>query len=273
MIHPGLNKIGPDKRDYSLLHSFAGVTPDPGDLPDNFSIYDGRPIPNQNLQDTRFTPALPPIPFGCTGETAAFECGIEDGKTYDPEYIYRGTKPYIDTTGRDIRDVLQFLIDNGPDGSNKRLAYFNCYGSGKISDFNAARIALWINQIEKRGVYAGTWWYPEFESPNQDGTLPLPSFNTQSGATLHCHLITGWRKNTNGVIELEDISWQGEDYANAGVDYITEEIYDALLAQPYTGAFTITKVPANSPVPVGYQALFDHVVYSLAQFVRNLFHA
>lgn len=263
----GLNRISPNRKDYSLLHTFGAITPAPDELPSSFSIFDGRTIPNQELPDSRFTPALPPLPMACVAETAAFDSGIQDNKVYNPEPIYRGTPGR--EGGRDIREVLQYLIDHGPDGTNKRTAYFNVYGAGAIDDFDAARIAVWINQVEKRGVWVGTYWYPEFSRPN-NGILPIPSYITAT-ASGHCHLVTGWVE-INGVIYLEDISWQGTDYANFGIDYISRENYNALLAQPFTGAFTITKLEGHSPVPIGYQALVDHVVYSLNQFIKQLFH-
>ena len=262
----GLQKIQPNHKDYSLLHTFAGITPEPAGLPDSFSIYDGRTIPNQDEMDTRFTPAISPLPYGCTGETGSFESGLQDGVLYNPEDLYINTPPG-GLGGRDIRKMLQTLISRGPraaDGSfgAKRTAYFNVYGAGKIDDFDAVRIALWINQMEKRGVYIGSWWYWG-DAPSME--LSLPSFKTSDGA-LHCYLATGWKGN-----DLEIIPWVGEEAGNKGVFYVSREIFNALMGQPYTGTFSITKVAGQQPIPVGYQAYIDHIVYSLNQFIRNLF--
>lgn len=272
-MNSGLSKIRPDHRDYSLLHSarnFGALLPDPEGLPANFSIYTGQSIPNQEMLDTRFTPPLPQLFYGCTGETGAFEAGIQDGELYDPKDLYDNTRPYVETTGRDMRDMLDTLRTRGPrkaDGTfgPKRTAYFNVYGAGRIDDFDAARIALWINQLEKRGVAVGTYWYPEFVQKDRNGSLPIPSFNT-TYATLHAHLITGWRTLPNGIVELEDLSWQGDNY---GVAWIPRVLYNALLAQPWTGAFTSTKTTSGTPIPIGYTAIIDHLVY----FIRNLFRA
>lgn len=270
MVRDGLDYILPDHRDFSLVPTF-GLTPSSVQgLPDSFSIYDGREIPNQNIFDNRFTPPIFPMPFGCVGETGAFDSGIQDGKIYRPDVPYLGTVPFGTDTGRDIRTLLKAIIDNdllvtaeGEKGP-RRKAYFNCYGSGGISDFNAARMGLWINQAEKRGVWAGTFWYSEFDSPDHNGSLPLPSFDIKR-ASRHCYLITGWR-TLHGIVELELISWQGNEYGKAGLVYMSEEKYDALMAQPYTGAFTVTKVGSNAPIPVGTQAIIDHLIY----WVRNL---
>lgn len=269
MIKSGLSKISPNRKDYSILHSFGATNFDTSGLPANFSIYDGRPIPNQNALDTRFIPAVRPLPMGCVAETTTFAAGLEDGAIYPPDDFYFAIPPGTDGEGRDIREGLQTAIDRGfklPGGviGAKRTAYFNCYGAGAIDDFDAARIAIWINQIEKRGVSVGTYWYPEFEYPVH-GSLPLPSFNTSQGS-LHNHLITGWR-TLNGVVELQDISWQGDMYGDAGVVYISREIYNALMQQPWTAAFTITKIGGITPVPIGMKAIVDHLVY----FIRNLF--
>lgn len=258
----GLLKIKADTRDYSLLHTFGAITPDPAGLPSSFSIYDGRQIPNQMEADPRFTPWLPPMPFSCTGQTGAFESGLQDKLLYNPQELYENTPPG-GPGGRDIRVMLRRLIDVGPVASDgicgpRRKAYFNVYGAGKIDDFDAARIALWINQYERRGVYVGTYWY---WGDRPETYLSLPSFKL-SEATLHCYLITGWSDNY-----LEVIPWLGKEVGSGGKFYLSREIYNALMGQPWTGAFTITKIASSSPIPIGYQAIVDHLVY----FVRNLF--
>ncbi len=265
----GLQKVWADSRDHSLIKTFGATPIDVNGLPSNFSIYDGRLIPNQDASDDRFTPSLIPLPYGCTGETGSFDAGIQDSALYNPQDLYEST-PGNPGEGRDIRKVLKTLITRGPrraDGSfgPKRTNYFNVYPANKIDDFDAVRIALWINQEEKRGVWVGTWWYPQFAVPNPDGTLPTPSFNIDD-ATLHCHLLTGW-KTINGEPYLEDISWQGMNYGDKGKVYFSRTEYNALINQPYTGAFTITKVGGQSVVTVGMQAYVDQLV----AFIRNLF--
>lgn len=269
MLKQGLKKITPDRRDYSIVHTFGATT---AGLPDNYSIYDGRPIPNQNDVDTRFNPQLPPLPEGCTGETGAFETGLQDGKLYNPQDLYLHTLPG-DAGGRDMRAMLQTLIDRGVEATDgtmspKRTAYFNCYGTGIIDDFDAARIGLWISQAEKRGVYVGSWFYPEFvyDVP-PTGVLPVPSFNTTQ-ASLHCYLMTGWR-TIDGKLEAEMLTWQGPKVGFQGVEYMSREIFNALMAQPYTGAFTITKTTSKTPIPIGWVAVVDHLV----AFIRNLLPA
>lgn len=269
----GLDKIMPDNRDYSLLHTFGAIAPDPKGLPLNFSIYDGRVIPNQDDTDTRFNPPLNPLPYGCTGETASFDSGIQDGAVYRPDVPYVNTAPYTVNNGRDMRVMLgalcnkDVLITQDQKRGVRRTAYFNCYGKGGIDDFDAARIALYLFQNEKRGVWVGSWWYAAFAVPNNNGTLPSPSYNTND-ATLHAHLITGW-VTINGTPYLEDISWQGGEYGDKGKVYFSREEYNALMQQPYTGAFTITKYKANAPVAIGFQAIIDHLIYFLVQIFVN----
>lgn len=272
MIQNGLNLIYPHSTDFSLLHTF-GATQDTVDgLPKGFSIYDGRTIPDQNGYDNRFNPAIQPLPLGCVGEGLTFAAGLEDNALYDPRDFYLAVPPGTMSQGRDIRTALGVAINRGfkdPAGNlgNKRTAYFNCYGSGAIDDFDAARIGLYLNApIEKRAVIVGTWWYPEFENAGTDGILPVPSYKTSQGS-LHCHIITGF-ESTYKDDYLEDISWQGTNYGNGGLDYISRDMYNRLLAQPWTGAFTISKLQGKTPVPIGIQAEIDHVIY----YVRNLFH-
>lgn len=266
MMRPGLFKIAPHRQDYSLLHTYGAIAPDPEGLPESFSIYDGRPIPDQNNPDTRFTPPLPPLPYGCTGESGAFDSGLQDNELYDPRDLYQNTPPG-GGGGRDIRAMLKTLCERGPrkaDGTfgPERLAYFNCYGTGRIDDFDAARIALWLNQWERRGVYIGSWWY---WVTADDGVLELPSF-VIAEATLHSYLATGWVLK-EGKSYLEAIPWAGESFGDKGKVYISREIYNALMAQPWTGAFTATKMASKTPIPIGYIAVIDHLIY----FIRNLF--
>jgi hypothetical protein len=266
MIKNGLNKIYPNRHDYSIVHTF-GTTIDPQGLPYSFSIYDGRPIPNQNDFDGRFTPALRPLPMGCTGEATTFMAGLEDGALYPPDDFYFATPPGTDGQGRDIRTALSTAKNRGfklPDGTigARKGDYYNCYGAGAIDDFDAARIGLWVNQNEKRAVTVGSWWYPEFNVPQAGGILPTPSFNTNT-ATLHNWLIVGWEGDY-----LQVIPWEGMAYAMVGIVKMSRTLYNALMAQPWTGAFTQAKTPATGPIPVGYQAIIDHLIY----FIRNLFH-
>lgn len=264
----GLHPILPDRKDYSLIPTFGSLALQMDGLPTSFSIYDGRTIANQNLPDTRFLPAGRPLPMGCVAETLTLEAGIKNKTVYPPDDFYMAIPPGIDGEGRDIRKGLQASIDRGfkrQDGTfDKELAYFNCYGSGRIDDFDAARFALWINQDEKRGVEIGSWWYSEFNDAPL-GYLPLPSFNTRQ-ASLHCWLGTGF-ESTYKDDYLEGISHQGMEYGDKGKHYVSREMYNAMMAQPYTGAFTITNTRGLSPVPVGVQAEIDHLLY----YVRNLF--
>lgn len=263
----GALKLRPDRRDYSFLHTFAGSTEG---LPDTFSIYDGRPIPDQRTFDRRFNPAVRPLPMGCTGETQTMIAGLEDGALYDPADFYDATPPGTDGIGRDVRDSLKTAVKRGfkrADGTvgYKRAAYFNVYGSGKIDDTDAVRIALWLNQAEKRGVSVVSWWYPTFY-PDQFGSVQLPSFNTKE-ATLHNYLITGWRTR-NGVEELECVPWLGSDYGRGGLVYISRPIFNGLLSQPWSGCFSLTKDDGTTPVPIGWIAIWDHLYY----YLRNLFN-
>lgn len=264
----GLNRIWAKGSDYSLLKTFGAASA--AELPGNFSLYDGQVIPNQDDFDYRFTPPIVPLFYGCTGESTAFDAGLQDRTLYNPEDAYVNTPPGNTFAGRDMRLALKTMITRGPrraDGSfgPKRTAYFNVYPAGKIDDFDAARIALWINQSERRSVMVGTWWYPAFAVPRADGTLENPSYDTKE-AMLHCHLITGW-KTINGELYLESLSWQGMEYGNKGLVYFSRAQYNALINQPYTGAFTITEVQGQVAV-VGMQAYVDQLV----AFVRMLFN-
>ncbi len=266
-MHSGLLKTLPDHRDFSVLHSFGAITPDPKSLPDTFSIYDGQVIPNQELEDNRFSPPVRPLPYGCTGEAQSFIGGLEDGGKYRPDDLYDNTPPYVDNQGRDMRLSMQTTITRGFKDNfgvlgYKRTHYYNVYGVGPVDDFDAARIALYLFQGEKRAVSVGSWWYGEFENP-VDGIIPTPSFNTNQ-ASMHNWIATGWKDDM-----LECISWQGMDYGDNGKVYIPRVIYNALMRQPFTAAMTLTKNTAATPVPLGMQVWIDHLVYWLMQLFTN----
>lgn len=254
MIHSGLDKIYPDRRDYSVVHTFGAFAGDVQGFPDNFSIFDGRSIADQNAEG---------LPFACTGYSTTTLGGLEDTTTYSARDFYYATPPN-DNGGRDIRISLAtaksrgFLLPNGTLGA-KKGDYYNCYGSGKIDDFQAVQIALWINQNEKRAASIGSWFYPEFVGVH--GVVPTPSFDTRR-ASLHNWAVTGW-KTINGVLYLEALTWQG-NY----IQYFSREIYNALMRQPYSGAFTLADTPADGVSTVGLTAILDHFVY----WFRNTFH-
>ncbi len=268
----GLRPIQPHKTDYDFLSSFGATTPDPEGLPENFSVYDGREVPDQNQDDQRFPFSIPALPQGCTAESGTFDSGIQDNDLYNPQDLYLHTPDYNPYTGRDIRAMFSTLKEHGllkADGTltGNRSAYFNVYGSFRISDADAVRIAIWVNQYEKRSVYIGSWW--EWGN-NPQTILPEPTYLTKNG-TLHCYLCTGW-KTIDGTLYLEIIPWLGKNVGDSGKFYMDVSIYNKLMIMPYTAAFTVTKGDIANPVALGLQAHTDHVIYSLVQFIRNLFN-
>lgn len=272
-MQSGAIKVSPHTTDYSLVHSlvksFGAGAVDTNGLPQSFSIYDGREIPNQNRFDTRFLPPVPPLPMGCVAETLTFQKSLKTGKTYRPDELYKAIPPGIDGLGRDVRDGMKTTIKRGyqlADGSygDKDLAYFNCYGAGKIDDFDAARLGLYVNQAEKRGIIMVMWWQSEYQFPNGK-FLPLVKQSIWNGS-LHCPLGTGF-ESTYKDDYIEIIPWNGMEYALDGRVYMAREEYNAAMAMPWTGAFTITDAQGMSIVPIGLQAIVDHTTY----YVRHLF--
>lgn len=268
-MQQGALKVWPHRKDYSFLHTYAGSTEG---LPESFSIYDGRPIPDQRFYDRRFTPPLRPGPMACTGETQTFIAGLEDNALYDPIDLYDHTPPGTDGIGRDVRQSLKTSIEYGfkrADGARgfNRAAYFHVYGTGKIDDFDAVKIALWMHQNARRGVSVVTWWYTEMY-PDQNGNIQLPTFRTQE-ATLHNYLITGWRTR-NGVEELECIPWLGMEVGKKGLVYIPRPIFNKLINQVYTGCFILINEDGTLPITLGWIALWDHLVSFIRQLYLNI---
>ena len=265
MIQNGYKKLKKDLRDYDFLKSkkLAGVGVQTSDLPSNFSVDAGLWMPNQNAMG---------LPYGCTGMTQADLCSDEDGVIYDPADIYDNTPPGGRDDGRDIRDSLKVVCTEGrpikrylSDGvGNPRPAYFTVRPSGKIDYFDAVRIAILINQQEKRSVSVGTPWYPEWGvAPN--GFLRAPSdYSWGHAGSGHNWKVCGW-KTIDGVPYLLGKTWQGEEWGDGGWCYVSREIFNKTMKQFGTAAFTVADDSVVATVD-------KSVVDQLVAFIRNLFN-
>lgn len=265
MVQNGTFKVKKDLRDYDFLKSRAlgGVSVNADDLPSEFNVDAGLWMPNQNQMG---------LPYGCTGFTQADLCADEDGVLYDPGDIYRATPTPLGgdpNGGRNIRESLAVVCKKDrplkrylADGTgNPRPAYFTVKPAGKIDYFDAVRIAIWINQHEKRSVSIGSPWYPEFERP-VDGILPTPeSYYWHGGIPGHNWKICGW-KTIDGNTYLIGKPWQGEEYGDNGWCYVSREIFNDTMNRWGTGAFTVSD---DSNVATVDKSVVDRLVAFIYQ--------
>lgn len=230
MLLPGIKPHLLDRRDHALHATFPqfGAVP-PGDLPILIYNYDaGLSMPNQNALDQRFTPALPPIPFGCTGECSTDLCGDEDKAIYDPQYTYDRTcdiEGHDYTSGCDIRNSMKSLTIYGlrKDGetqlqaqARKRGKYFTIDKLVGRDWFDSFRLALRGN---KRSISVGTPWFIEWASGNlgSDGLLTSQFIYNGNPSEYDWHdtKVSG-EDLVNGEPVLMVKSWQGPNIGDRG---------------------------------------------------------
>lgn len=239
MIRHGANRSRADKKDYSYFRThgwkFGGL---PTTLPDlEYSYLDGRPIPDQNQADTRFSPALIALPLGCTGEAQTFLKGLQDNALYNPKFTYDKTcliENHGPEEGCDIRNSSKSLRVFGAqrvDETTNEQAVQHKSGQTFSVDkapgrdwFDSQRIAL---RNEKQGISVGTIWFSEWENPDPTGLLS-PTFVYDGNAdeySWHNYAFTG-EKVINGEPTLEVVSWQGENYAVKGIAYMNRATFN-----------------------------------------------
>jgi hypothetical protein len=235
----GLKPIRKDHRDFDFHKSFGSLPPP--SFPISYDCDAALTMPNQNAQA---------LPYGCTGETQTDICTNEDLTVYDAAELYRATPPYIDGEGRDIRDSLNIIISRGPKDLNgtlgpKRLAYFNIRALAPLDWFDGLRLAMLSTASEKRAISLGIPWFPEFENPTSDGTLPTPPDFDTDRASWHNATIAGWDERG-----LKIKSWQGAQYGQNGWVYMPRAVINALMEISGTAAFTVSKVQPSQILTV-----------------------
>lgn len=256
-MQSGITKTKPDKRDRSFVKTFGAVSAT--SLPDEFDVDAGLWQPDQN--------ALA-LPLGCSGFTQGDLIADQEGVIIDPGEIYRDTPPYRNDTGRDLRTSLKRICSKPSkyylkDGEAKpRSGYYNVRPSGKIDAFDAVRIAIWVNQQEKRSVSVGSSWF--WSNPPKGIAEPQKSY-AWTGALGHNYKISGW-KMIDGVMYLRGKPWQGDKWGDKGWIYFNREIFNKLMKVHGNEAFTV----ADDSAPV--QTIDWNIIDTLVNFIRELFN-
>lgn len=251
------------KRDDPALHKtfpkFGAAAPTVLPLMEyNFDA--GFPIPNQNAPDGRFNPALPALPYGCTGETQSRFVTNEDKLLADPQYTYDATcemEGHAPDQGCDIRNSAKSLTVYGyrRDGDTPAQSLARKRGAFFVIDlvpgrdwFDSFRLAMRGNQ---KSISIGTPWFREWATVDVTGLLTSLFVYDGNPADYgwHNHLITG-EKTVNGEPTLIDYSWQGENYGDAGVVYFDRATFNK--AFDIYGTIGVTPGPVVTPAQVQY---------------------
>lgn len=261
MLQNGVHKVQKDFRDYDFIKSrrMAGFIPDTAGLPENFSVDANLWQPSQNAMG---------LPYGCTGMTQADLCSNMDGVLYDPYWIYDSTFPNDRTQGRELRQVLKFVCKNplkrylATGEGRPRKAFFSVNSSRNIDWFDAIRIAIWVNQHEKRAVSCATPWFPEWQNVDKTGILKPPSKYKwdQMGHNWSC---PGW-KTIYGQPYLIVKSWQGDQYGDNGFAYMDRKMANNVFGMWNSAAFTLADDDSVATVD-------KNVIDILVNFIRTLF--
>lgn len=286
-----------DTRDHALHHTFpqfSAVTP--GLLiPMDYTLDAGLFVPDQNNIDTRFNPALPALPFGCTGETSTDICADEDKVLYDPQYTYLNTcamEGHGPDGGCDIRNSMKSLTIYGlrKDGETneqaikrKRGKYFTIDKVPGRDWFDSFRLALRGN---KRSISVGTPWFGEWgwagwgnlvtvlpDGSYQitgggipTGIMPLPNTNIDlQRVSWHDYKICG-EKTINGVPYLIGKPWAGVGFGDKGFIYLRREVFNA--GYDIYGTFSAT--PGQPVAPEDIQYIKLTIYQQILVFVNRL---
>lgn len=262
LMKGGTRKTQPDHRDYDVK-SF-GSTLSPHQLPDEFLLDPSIWMPNQEItQAITGIPTIPALPYGCTDYTQTDLCMDEDGSQLDPMLLENITHANA-RGGTDIRTAL--------DAAKKvfgRTAYFTIKPSGIIDSFDAARLAMYSGQPEKRAVSVGSIWYPQWEvSTTVDGILVMPPELRLDGP-WHNWAVCGW-VTKNGVQYLKGKSWQGIYFGDNGYHYISRDVFNSIMSMPGTAMFTLSKTAPGQIVTVDLSWVETIVSYILMLYAKTM---
>lgn len=225
----------------------------------------GFPIPNQTLPDTRFTPPAPAIPNGCTGETQTSICSDEDGVVYNPKYTYDMTcmmENHDESQGCDIRNSAKSLTIYGLQMqgdmptqtlARKRGQYFVIDLASGYDWFDSFRLALRANG---RSISTATPWFIEWEIATGINGVLISDFTYNgipSDYSWHNYKICGELVLPSGEDAIEAISWQGNNFGDAGKCYFTRETFNK--AFDIYGTLALTPGPRIAPGDIQYVKL------------------
>ena len=253
----GTNPTLVDNRDYDYHQTFGTIAPP--SFPDTFSTDNTFPFPNQEAEDTFYTPIVPPLPEGCTDYAQSQLSTDLDGILKNPLDIEAITHANANG-GADIRVSLQAAIQLG-----WISAFFNVRPQ-QLDFFDTIRLAMLSGLPEKRSVTVGVPWFPIYEQVAADGILQAPASFSTVGVPWHNHKICAW-KLINGQTYLISKSWQGSSYGDHGYCYWSRSLLNAVMTIPGTVAFTGTLM--GSPTPVTISVSTWQYIMSIMRYILS----
>ena len=263
----GLKPTRLDHRDRDFHRSYRFGSVGAPTLPVEFDTDPKLSMPDQETFNNQFSPPIPALPFGCTDYTQNELCQDQDGRLYNASFTESKTHANA-LGGLDIRVSLSSIKKDGvQDADGKvgynRSGYYNIRSYGLLDMFDAIRVAMFSSLPEKRAVSVGTPFYSAWSRPT-NGILPMPpSFDT-TNASWHNWKISGW-KTIDGVPYLIGKTWQGAEYGDSGLCYMSRDLCNAVFSIKGCAAFTVTKIPPQQILPVDL-----NVVQIIVSFIRNL---
>lgn len=233
MIKSGLKPISfKDHRTYDFHRTFGTA---PSTLK-SFSFDTLGSRPNQDADG---------LAEACTAYSQNDIASNEDGILYDDyDFTYRNTLNMMDAEFGEPCDMMKALdattvygvkkkTENAQDAlGHRRAPYFI------VKKLNDYLDGLQSAMLVKQGCLSlATPWYPSFEFPNSDGTVPSPNnWADLSRATWHDWEACGIEV-INGEPYLASKSWQGAQFGQKGMVYFSREQVNNLLSTKGAGAF------------------------------------
>lgn len=145
---------------------------------------------------------------------------------------------------------------------------------GPYNHFNNLRSALLtLNPTaikKKQSILVGTPFYPEWNTPGSDGTLP-DQYNFYN-FSWHIWKIRGWKMRA-GQPRLTGQLSQGLDYGEQGLVYFSENQINKLFAVPGSFARTFTDDDAEAMKTLQWgitQKMYDILIQILGELAKQL---
>lgn len=255
-------------KDKDFHKSFGSVLP--SQFPSEYLCDAGLSMPNQEELDVEFTPAVPPMPFGCTNEASADLATDLTGKLYNPYQLENITHANA-KGGYDIRLSLQAARDN----LHWFKDFYNVQKQPILDWFDSLRLAQFVGAPEKRSLSIGTPWFPSWEKAAVAGIFVMPAPTNEELAAIaaddeayswHDSKLDGWCLE-NGTIVYRDKSWQGRNVGRGGFIAFDRATINTVMQIRGTVAFTSTNLVAPESILVqlsGIQWLLSRVRSILA---------
>ena len=260
-----------DHRDYDFLksHKLGGITGGLAALPQEFFCDADLTMPNQEIQDTEFTPPTPSMPMGCTNFAQADISTDLAGKVYNPIALESVTHANA-LGGLDIRTSLLAARSIG-----WIKQFFNIRTNGFVDYFDTFRLAQLSGLSEKRSITWGTPWFPSWERSILAGStiMPMPTDvelnairnSWSSPYPWHNSVLDGWTTEA-GVLLYRNKSWQGPGIGDKGFIYFPREVINMVMSIKGTVAYTATNNPLTQVSTVD-----TSIAQMIISLIRNLF--